>query len=575
LDNQAIAGVLGEIADLLEIKGENPFKIRAYRNAADTVAGSGERIAALDAAGLLALPGIGKDLAARIRELVDTGAIAYHRELLAEFPASVLDLMRLQGVGPKTVALLYRALGIATLGELEQAARDGRLRELKGMGAKKEALILKALDERKRHAGRHLLGETRDVAAAVIARLRQAAPDTEYIPVGSFRRGAETCGDLDVLAIGGTPDLIEAFTASHQVERVLGRGETKGSVLLRGGFQADLRLVPAASRGAAMQYFTGSKPHNIALRDRAAARGLKLNEYGLFDIASGQPVAAESEEAIYEALGLAYIPPELRENRGEIEAAAARALPRLLERSDLRGDAHCHTDATDGRDTLEAMALAARAAGLSYLAVTDHSRALAMAGGLDEAAALRHAARIRALSERLDGIRLLAGIECDIRQDGSLDLAEACLAELDVVIASVHSGFGLDEARMTERLLKAIESPVVDILGHPSGRLLLRRDAYAVDMRRVIEAAARHGVALEINAQVDRLDLNDAHARMAKEAGAKLVIDSDSHSQGGFESLAWGITVARRAWLTADDVLNARPVDAFLAGLRRHRGTRT
>jgi DNA polymerase (family X) len=574
LDNGAIAGVLREIADLLEIKGENSFKIRAYRTAADTVAGCGDRVETLDAAGLLGLPGVGKDLAAKVRELIDTGAIAYHRELLSEFPASLLDLMRLQGVGPKTVALLYQSLGIATLDDLEQAARSGRLRELKGMGAKKESLILKALDERKRHAGRHLLGDTRDAAAAVLARLRQAAPGVECIPVGSFRRGTETCGDLDVLAIGATPDLIAAFTASPHVERVLGHGDTKGSVLLRGGFQADLRLVPAASRGAAMQYFTGSRAHNIALRDRAAARGLKLNEYGLFDVASGQPVAGEDEEGIYAALGLAFVPPELREHRGEIEAAEARGLPRLIEGTDIRGDAHCHTDATDGRDTLEAMALAARLAGFSYLAVTDHSRALAMAGGLDEAAALRHAVHIRALSARLDGIRLLAGIECDIRQDGSLDLADDCLAQLDIVIASVHSGFGLDEARMTERLVRAIESPWVDIVGHPTGRLLLRRDAYAVDMRRVIEAAAAHGVALEINAQVDRLDLSDVHARMAKDAGAMLVIDTDSHSRGGFDAMAWGVTVARRAWLTADDVLNTRPVDQFVAGLRRNRAAR-
>jgi len=570
-DNHAIARVLVEIADLLEIKGENPFKIRAYRNGADTVSTCAETVASLTAAELVQLPGIGRDLAGRIRELIDTGAIAFHQELLAELPVTLLDLTRLQGVGPKTVALLYRALDISTLDELEAAARSGRLRGLRGMGEKKEALILKALDERKRHSGRHLLADTHDIAVAVAAHLRHAAPGTEFVPVGSLRRQSETCGDLDILAIGGEPALFDAFVGHPLVERVLGRGETKSSVLLRGGYQVDVRLVPPASRGAALQYFTGSKAHNIALRDMALSRGWKLNEYGLFDNATGAPIAGETEDGLYEALGMTFVPPELRENRGEIQAASARNLPRLLSLSDLRGDAHCHTDATDGRDTVEAMAMAAKAAGLSYLAITDHSRALAMTGGLDEEGALRHAARVREVSKRLDGIRLLAGIECDIRPDGTLDLAEDCLAQLDLVVASVHSAFGLDEAQMTDRILRAIESPVVDVLGHPTGRLLLRRDAYAVDMARVVNAAARYGVTLEINSQVDRLDLNDVHSRLARERGVKVVIDSDAHAQAGFGTLRWGVAVARRAWLSPEDVLNTRDVEGFLAGLRRNR----
>jgi DNA polymerase (family X) len=571
LDNQSVARVLVEIADLLEIKGENPFKIRAYRNGADTVATTAEPVAPMTAAELQRLPGIGRDLAARIRELIDTGSIPFHLELLAEFPVTLLDLTHLQGVGPKTVALLYRTLNISTLEELETAARSGRLRDLRGMGAKKQELILKAIDERKRHAGRHLLADTHDVASAVIANLRHASPGTEFVAVGSLRRGSETCGDLDVLAIGGEPALIDAFVRNPVAERVLGRGDTKGSVLLRGGYQADLRLVPRGSRGAALQYFTGSKAHNIALRDLAMARGWKLNEYGLFDNATGRPVAGETEEGIYEALGLAFVPPELRENRGEIEAAARRSLPRLVERADLQGDLHCHTTASDGRDSVEAMARAARASGLSYLAIADHSQALAMAGGLDEAAALRHAQQVRELSSRLDGVRLLAGIECDIRADGTLDLAEDCLAQLDIVVASIHSGFNMDAAQMTDRILRAFECPYVDILGHPTGRLLLRREAYAVDIPRVVEAAAKHGVALEINSQVDRMDLNDLHARLARERGVKLVIDSDSHSTGGFGMLSWGVIVARRAWLTAEDVLNTRDVEALVAGLRRNR----
>ena len=573
MDNVAIAAILTEIADLLEIKGENPFKIRAYRNAADVVATCPDKVATLDLKGLLELQGIGKDIAGRIREVCDTGRIALHDELLAEFPATLLELTRLQGVGPKTVAVLYRTLRVATLADLEAAARAGRLRELKGMGAKKEALILKAIEERKQHAGRHLLADTHDMASALLTHLRHIAPQTEFIPVGSLRRGTETNGDIDILAIGGSPELIDRFTQYSLVERVLGKGETKGSVLLRGGFQADLRLVPAESRGAAMQYFTGSKAHNIVLRDRAIGRGWKLNEYGLFDQATELPVAGATEDGIYEALGLAFVPPELRENRGEVEAAAARSLPRLIERADIRGDLHCHTDATDGRDSIEAMALAAKAAGHSYLAITDHSQALAMAGGLDETRALEHAARVREVGRHIDGITLLAGIECDIRPDGTLDLADECLAQLDIVIASVHSAFNQDEAQMTARVLHAIECPHVDILGHPTGRLLLRREAYPIDMEQVIAAAARTGLTLEINCQVDRLDLNDVMARRAKERGVKLVIDTDSHSTGGFGMLRWGLTVARRAWLTADDVLNTRPVDAFRAGLRRNRRT--
>lgn len=570
-DNVAIAGILTEIADLLEIKGENPFKIRAYRNAADVVATCPDKVAGLDTKSLLTLPGIGKDIAGRIRELIETGQTQVHQELLAEFPATLLELTRLQGVGPKTVAVLYRTLRIATLDDLEAAAKSGRLRELRGMGAKKEALILKAIEERRQHAGRHLLADTDDMADALLAHLRQVAPETEFIPVGSLRRGTETCGDLDILAIGGDAELIERFTTYALVERVLGKGETKGSVLLRGGYQADLRLVSKESRGAAMQYFTGSKAHNIVLRDRAIGRGWKLNEYGLYDQATETPVAGETEEGIYEALGLAFVPPELRENRGEIEAAAQRALPRLVQREDIVGDLHCHTDATDGRDTIEAMALAARAAGFSYLAITDHSQALAMAGGLDARATLEHAARVRAANDRLEGITLLAGIECDIRADGTLDLSHDCLAQLDLVIASVHSAFNQEEAQMTDRVLRAIECPYVDILGHPTGRLLLRREAYPIDMEQVIAAAARTGLALEINCQVDRLDLNDLFARRAKERGVALVVDTDSHATGGFGMMRWGVTVARRAWLTPGDVLNTRPVEAFRAGLRRNR----
>ncbi len=574
MDNRPIAQVFSEIADLLEIKGENTFKIRAYRSAGDTIAAWADPVARMDERQLHELPGIGKDLAKKIRELVDTGTCRFHQDLLLEFPPTILDLLRLQGVGPKTVALLYSALNIRSVDELVAAAHAGRLRELKGMGPKKEALILKAVVERQKDAGRHLLSDTTTIAAELVAYLRQQAPTAELTPVGSLRRGCETCGDIDILAVGAHATLMEQFVACPHVERVLGQGDTKSSVRIAGGYQADLRLVPAESRGAAMQYFTGSKAHNVLLRDRAIQQGLKLNEYGLFRVDDDSRVAGETEEGIYEALGMAWVPPELRENRGEIDAALARQLPRLLSLPDLRGDLHMHTTVTDGRDDLNAMAAAAHRLGHSYIAITDHSKALAMANGLDENRALAHAARVRALNGRFDGLTVLAGIECDILADGRLDLADDCLAQLDIVVASVHSHFSQDENQMTERVLKALECRWIDVLGHPTGRLLLKRDAFKIDFERLTNAAAQYGVALEINCQVDRLDLNDAHARLAHERGASIVISTDAHSTTALGNLRWGVQVARRAWLSPEAVLNTRAIDDLRPLLRRNRSNR-
>ena len=574
MENAAIARVLFEIADLLEIRSDNPFKIRAYRGAGETIAAEPTSVASFDEAALRALPGVGKDLATRIREIADTGDTPYRQQLLADFPLTILDLLRLQGVGPKTVKRLYDELGIASLDALEQSARDGRVRALKGMGAKKEALILRAIDERRRYAGRHLTAEVAGVAGRIVAALSSAQPAAEFVPVGSLRRRAETCGDLDILAVDADTAVMATFVALPQVARVLGHGETKSSVLLDSGLQADLRLVTRAQKGAALQYFTGSKAHNIALRDRALSQGLRLNEYGLTRLADGAVIAGAEEDAIYAALGLAWVPPELREHRGEIDAAARGALPALITRADLRGDLHSHTSVTDGKEDIATMAAAARDRGHEYLAVTDHSQALAMANGLDERRALAHAAAIRALDARLDGITLLAGIECDIRADGSLDLHHDCLAALDLVVASVHSGFSLEPAQMTDRLLAAIECPWVDVIGHPTGRLLLRREPLRFDLEAVLAAAARAGVALEINCQIDRLDVNDTVARAARDRGIPLVISSDAHTIAELDALDWGIGVARRAWLTAGDVLNTRPLAELRTRLRRHRRSR-
>ncbi len=585
LDNKAVARTLLEIADLLELKGDNPFKIRAYRNAADVVSHAAEAVSSLDEAGLRGWNGIGKDLAGRIREITITGDCEIRRELLTEFPATLLDVMRLQGVGPKTVAVLYRELGVKSLEDLATAARAGRVRGIKGMGSKKEQLILQAIEERQRFAGRHLLSRATEMAEAIVAHLKEQVPAANLSIVGSVRRGQETSGDLDIVATEGadqaaaegserlateSTDLVRALIEFPLVERVLAKGSTKVSVLLRGGFQSDLRIVKESERGAAMQYFTGSKAHNIALRDRALERGLKLNEYGLFD-ESDKAIAGATEESIYKALGLAYIEPELRENRGEIDAAAEEALPRLITRADLKGDLHMHTTSSDGRESLETMVAEAKARGLEYIAITDHTQSLAMANGLDETRTLAQAEQVRAYSKTLKGFTVLAGTECDILADGSLDLTNECLAALDIVVASIHSSMAQTEADMTARVVKAIEHPSVDIIGHLTARMLLRRDSSKVNVEKVIDAAKANGVALEINSQPHRLDLCDSHARLARDRGVKLVINSDAHYVEALDYPRWGVMTARRAWVTKDDVLNTLPLKPFMKMLRRNR----
>ena len=544
IDNRAVAQLLGEIADLLEIKGENVFKIRAHRSAAETIGDWPDPVAPMNDAQLRAIPGVGKDIAAKIREYVETGRCAYHQELSTEFPPSMLGLLRVPGLGPKTVALLYTTLNIRSVDELNTAAKAGKLRALKGMGAKKEAQILKTLEERSHFAGRHLLAR----AASAAVQLIEAEPD--LIVVGSIRRGCEIVGNIDVLSVGST---------------------APPAVLTPANYTVNVHHSPAESRGAAMQHLTGSTAHNDALRELAGRRGFTLDERGLYRAKDGLRVAGETEESIYEALGLAYIEPELRENRGEIEAAEQRALPRLITRADIAGDLHMHTTATDGRDDLPTMAAAARKLGYSYIAITEHSQALAMANGMDEKRLLAHAARVRSLSGKIEGLTLLAGVECDILADGTLDLADDCLAQLDVVIASVHSQFTQEPAQVTDRILKALDNPWVDILGHPTARRMLKREPIKFDVETVVSAAARHGVAMEINCQIERLDLNDVNARLARERGVRLVINTDAHSTTELHNIVWGLQVARRAWTQAGDVLNTAGVDEMRRSLRRNR----
>ena len=572
MDNRQIGRVLHEVADLLDIKGDDSFRIRSYRMAAESVESCGHDIGEMVKRGeaLPRLPGVGKGIEAKVRELLESGRCALHQELLAEVPPGLLDLLRIPGLGPRGVHLVWARLGVTGARDLEAAIADGRFRSLPGMKEKKEARIRKGLEEKLRLSVRYLLTE----ADATVARLTRHLADhgaTRVEAVGSYRRRRETVGDLDLLVLGDGAALSEAFVGQAEVKEVLVRGAAKTSVVLATGLQVDLRPFAAESLGAALQYFTGSKAHNVAVRERAVRRGLKLNEYGVFEVDNGTKIAGATEEEVYATLGFRYIPPELREDRGEVAAAEAGALPRLIEAEDVQGDLHCHTVESDGRDTLEAMVEAARARGLRYLAVTEHSRAIPSpkrGTGMDEARCLEHIGRIRASQQRAGDIRLLAGIEVDILPDGRLDMDDEVLAQLDVVVGSLHSRLDMDRGAMTERLLRAFENPYLHIWGHPLSRLLLKRDPVQVDVDRVIAEAGRRGIALEVNCQPDRLDLPDRYLRPAREAGARFVISTDSHSVHHFATLRYGVGQARRGWLTRDDVLNTRDVEGLRAALR-------
>jgi DNA polymerase (family X) len=572
MDNKAIAGILYETADLLEIDGQDSFRVRSYRNAAQAIEALPQPVADLivEPKKLLEVPGIGKGMLLNLQHLFKEGTVEVHTELLKKYRPSMLELLKIQGLGPKTIALIWSAYQVCDLDGVEKLAREGKIRSLPRMGEKHEQKLLKAIEDYRRIGGRFLLDTAGESAGKLVEHLL-AAPGVERVtPAGSLRRGRETVGDLDMLVTGGSctqPEarqiMVEHLLGFPGLMEVIAQGENKISFRQRNGMQVDVRLLPPQSFGAALQYFTGSKAHNVALRQRALKMGYTLSEYSLADLKTGEPVAQESEEEIYAKLKLDFIPPELRENCGEIEAAANHELPALLELSDVRGDVHMHTVETDGRNTIEEMADAARDRGYQYMAITDHSKNLAFANGLTDQRALAHIEKIRAVDKKMNGIRIFAGIEVDILADGTLDLSDSVLEQMDVVIASVHSQFNQDRETMTERLLKAIANPNTSIIGHPTGRLLLRRDAYPFDLDQVLKAAARHKVAMELNSYPDRLDLCDVHLRAAKRHGVKIVINTDSHHTSHMEKLQYGVTQARRAWLTKEDVLNTLPVHKF------------
>lgn len=570
MDNLDIARIFEEVADLLDVQEENPFRIRAYRTAAKTLASLSKPISALVSTGspaerrdaLAELPGIGKDLAGKILEIMETGDLGLRKELGTQVPGSVAEFAHLPGVGPKRAQRLYHELGVTTRAGLSQAARSGQLQRLPGFGPKLQAQILKGCMEQKVRSQRFSLREADSHARSLIAHL-QGTPGLRSVEVaGSYRRRQETVGDLDLLATTTQgPEVAERFLGYPGFREILARGESKCMAVLRAGMQVDLRIVPPESAGAALLYFTGGKAHSIALRTRAIEQGLKLSEYGLFR--GARQIAGRTEEEIYQALGLPWISPELREDHGELEAAEVGRLPRLITRDDLRGDLHLHTRYSDGANSVGEMVKAARSLGYEYVAITDHTQAVRVAGGLDAAGFRKQAREIDLLRRQVKDLYIFKGAEVDILQDGSLDLDEDTLARLDVVLVSIHSRFNMTEQKMTERVLRALRHPRVHVFTHPTGRLLDRREPYAIDVVQIARAARDLGVLLEVNGQPDRLDLRDLHIRMAREAGARLVVSSDAHRTQDLGNVGYGIDQARRGWCLPEDVANTYPLAEF------------
>jgi DNA polymerase (family X) len=577
MDNKTMARLLAEAADLMEIDGADSFRIRSYRRAAEAAEQTTVDLteAAADTARLLEIDGIGKSMAAKLQAIVATGALPQRDELLAKYGAGVLELLKLPGMGPKTVALLWDAAKIGSIDQLSEAIAAGRLRGLPRMGAKQIEKLQKGIEDYRRSVGRFRIDVADEEAERIAAWLLKFKGINKVTPAGSLRRGRETIGDLDLLVTGPacapekTQPAVEHVAAYPGIHDMIAKGENKVSFHLGQGLQVDVRLLPEQSYGAALQYFTGSKAHNVTLRQRALKMGYTLSEWALARLDDDSTVAAATEEEIYTALGMDWMPPEMRENLGEIDAAAEHGLPRVVDLSDLRGDVHMHTTASDGRNSIREMAEAALACGYGYIAITDHSKNLAMTNGMDEKRALEQIKQVRALDREMSGkIRVFTGIEVDILADGALDLDDEVLAQMDVVIASVHTRFEQSREEMTQRVIRAIENPYVRILGHPTGRLLLRREPFALDLPAVLKRVAELGVAVEHNAAPERLDLNDRDLRLAKELGCKIVMSSDSHDSRNLGKMGYGAKQLRRAWLTPQDVLNTQEADGFLAGLR-------
>jgi DNA polymerase (family 10) len=578
MENREVAKILRETAQLLEIDGAIIGRYRSYEKAAELLYNIHERIEELakDDKKLRELPGIGENMAEHIREILKTGDYALRRKLLKKYPPTLLDVLQLQSLGPKKVAFLRSAFNIATVEDVEKLAREEKLRDLPGFGEKSEQNILKACEFFKKSTGRFLLDRATEEAETLSAYIRDSEAVESVTAAGSLRRGRDTIGDVDLL-VTMKPGQAKQANVDHVADYIqkypgidvrLARGENKVSIRLGSGLQVDVRLLEKKSFGAALMYFTGSREHNIVMRGRANDMGWTLNEYALTTLKGGTVVAGKTEEEIYAKLKLAYIEPELRENAGEIDAAEKRALPTLVRLEDIRGDLQMHTTASDGRNSIEEMAEGARKLGYEYIALTDHSKAVTVANGMDEKRTLEQIKKIRAAQKRVPGIRLLAGIECDILKDGKLDLEEEVLAQLDVVVASIHSYMNLPREEMTERLLAAIENPYVQIIAHPTGRILMRREPYDYDMEKILDAARTYGVAMECNAYPDRLDLNDVHLRMAKQRGVKIVISTDSHSTTHLPFMKYGVITARRGWLEEKDVINTLPADELLRAVR-------
>ena len=570
VQNSEVADVFNKVADLLEIEGENQFRVRAYRDAARTVGGHSRSVAEMvqQDEDLTELPGIGKDLASKIQEIVESGKLSQAEELEKRTDPGLRELLGLPGLGRERVRELHERLGVRSLQELEEAARDGKIRELPGFGTKTEQNILEAIEQGSTSEKRVKLSVAEQVAKSLEDYLKGIKAVDEAVVAGSYRRRQETIGDLDVvIASDKGGEAIENFVEYEDVQKVVSKGETRSSVVLRSGLQVDLRVVPKESFGAALLYFTGSQPHHVALRDMSLKKKLKINEYGLFK--GDDRVASNTEEEIYNMLGLAYIEPELREQRGELEAAREDNLPRLVTQKEICGDLHSHTDATDGRNGLEEMAQAAKERGCNYLAITDHSKRLRMVNGLDEKRLREQMEEIDRLNEEVGGITVLKGIEVDILDDGSLDLSDDVLEELDIVVCSVHHKFALSEKKQTERIIGAMQNPNANVIAHPTGRMIGERQPYDVDMERVMEAAKENDCFLELNGNPNRLDLNDVYCKMAKEMGVKSSVSTDAHSTSGLDSMHFGIGQARRGWLEKRDVINTRTLKQLKKLLKR------